>query len=382
MNGPPFATQPALSVLHSTGRARLRHWCCEFDEGLDDVKGTGSAIYAVPMPESPLPSPSAAMAPADSIPGPDASPVSASGFANGRVRVATDARPGDDGEVRLFWILADPEQGPGVPLLLVNGLGSPLVAYEAGFVTELLNRGFSVLRFDNRDVGRSGRIVEEPVCKAPPYTLADLAADAVAVLDAAGWASAHVLGQSMGGMIVQQMAINHPHRLRSLTSLMSTTGERGYGQPTDEAYPALIKPAPRDRAGWLDNRVETEKIWASPGSWDVDAARAKGELLYDYGIDVDGTGRQFRAIMASGSRDEALADVTVPTLVVHGDADTLIQPDGGRHTADVIPGARYLEIEGFGHDLPREFWPLLADIVAEFVEASPKESPRPPKELS
>lgn len=310
---------------------------------------------------------SASLGPSDLPPPPDEAPSSASGFA---ISALTHAGgPGDNDSVRLYWTLTDPTDGPGEPLLLVNGLGSPLVAYEPGLVSQLVDRGFSVLRYDNRDVGRSDRTKPPEDGKRPGYTVVDMAADGVAVLDAAGWETAHVFGMSMGGMIVQQMAIDHPGRLRTMTSLMSTTGERGYGAPSEDAYPALIKPAPRDREGWLDNRVHTEKIWASPASWDPKATRAKGERLFDYGIDVDGTGRQFRAIMASGSRDAALSEVNVPTLVIHGSADTLIDPSGGRHTADVIPDAAYVELDGFGHDLPPDFWPVLAEHVAQHVAA-------------
>ena len=300
---------------------------------------------------------------------PDSLPTNASGFAHNVVRRGTVTTVGDETVVQLYWTLTEAPSDEAEPLLLVNGLGSPLVAYDAGFVSELLDRGFSVLRFDNRDVGRSSRVADRHGPDGPAYLLADMAADAVAVLDAAGWATAHVLGMSMGGMIVQQMAIDHADRLRSMTSLMSTTGNPAVGRPTEEAYPALVKPGPREREAWLDNRVETERIWASPASFNAEATRAKGELLFDYGIDVDGTGRQFKAIVAGGSRDDALAEVDVPTLVIHGSADTLIQPDGGRHTADVIPGARFVEIDGFGHDLPADFWPILADTIAAFITA-------------
>ena len=267
---------------------------------------------------------------------------------------------------RIYWTKhsTDPD---GVPLLLISGLGSPLVAYEEGFVAELVQRGFSVVRFDNRDVGRSSRIVPGPEDPAAPYTIVDMAADAVAVLDAVGWDDANVLGQSMGGMIAQQVAIDHGNRVRNLISFMSATGERGFGRPTEAAYEGLIKPAPSDPEAWLNHRVETEQLWASPDTWDPAWTRAKGQLLLDHGVDVDGTSRQYRAIVASGSRDEALRAVTVPTLVIHGSADTLIQPDGGRHTADVMANARYLELDGLGHDLPPARWPELAKIVARFV---------------
>jgi pimeloyl-ACP methyl ester carboxylesterase len=153
----------------------------------------------------------------------------------------------------------------------------------------------------------------------------------------------------------------------SLLTLRSTTGERRYGRPTGEAHAALIKPAPSDPDEWLEYRLATERIWATPDSWDPDWVRAKGRALLDHGIDAAGTGRQFRAILGSGSRDAALSRLTTPTLVLHGSADTLIHPDGGRHTADVIPGARYLELEGMGHDLPPSRWTEMADAVFEFL---------------
>lgn len=250
----------------------------------------------------------------------------------------------------------------GEPLLLVNGLGSPSVAFELGFVEQLVARGLSVVRFDNRDVGRSSR------CPDPPYSLCDMAADAVAVLDAAGWDAAHVLGQSMGGMIAQQLAIDHPRRTRSLISFSSTTGNPAFGRPSPEALEALLTVQPPDRDGWLTHRIETERIWASPDLWDAAWVRAKGELMYDYGVDPKGTTRQFRALTGSGDRDEELAGLSVPTLVLHGTADALITPGGGEHTAEIIPGARFVAIDGLGHDLPPARWPELADLIAEFVE--------------
>jgi pimeloyl-ACP methyl ester carboxylesterase len=251
----------------------------------------------------------------------------------------------------------------GRPLLLVNGLGSPLVAYQPGFVAALGSRGFQVGRFDNRDVGRSTRFQGVGLA----YTIDDMAADALAVLDALGWDRAHVFGQSMGGMIVQQLAITAPGRVASMTSLMSGTGEPGFGRATPEAVEALVQPAPTDRAAWLEHRVRTERIWASPALWDETWARAKGEAMFDYGVDPKGAARQYRAIGAAPSRDPELARLDVPTLVIHGTADTLVDPDAGRHTAEVIPGARYVEVEGMGHDLPPGLWDRIAAEVAAFV---------------
>lgn len=256
--------------------------------------------------------------------------------------------------------------GNGVPLLLVNGLGSPSVSYEEGFLERLIAEGFDVVRFDNRDVGQSTRCPGSRPTESP-YRLADMANDVVTVMDAAGWVDAHLFGQSMGGMIVQQVAIDHPGRVRSMTSLMSSTGKRGFGAPTKEAMAALMTPGPTEREAWLDNRVVTERIWASPEHWDPDWVRAKGEAMWERGIDPVGVGRQYKAIQASGDRDEALAALEVATLVMHGSADTLITPDGGQHTAEVIPGARYVEIEGMGHDLAPPLWDRLATEVGGFV---------------
>ena len=262
-----------------------------------------------------------------------------------------------DPPVRLSW---ERFGATGVPLLMINGLGSPSVAFELGFLERLVDRGCSVVRFDNRDTGRSSR------CDRP-YTITDMAADAVAVLDAVGWDRAHVLGQSMGGIIAQQVAIDHPTRARSLISFMSATGNPAFGRPSPEALEALLTVQPSDREGWLAHRIETERIWASPTHWDPAWVRAKGELMYDEGVDPAGTARQFRAIASGGSRDDALARLTLPALVLHGTADTLITPDGGEHTADIIPGASYVTIDGLGHDLPPARWVEVAALIARFV---------------
>lgn len=269
--------------------------------------------------------------------------------------------------VRIHWTIDRPDDGPGRPLLLINGLGSPLVAFEPGFVDRLVARGLAVVRFDNRDVGRSDRVAVGPPGARTPYTVHDMAADAVAVLDAVGWERAHVLGQSMGGMIAQQLAIDHPERVRSLIPLMSSSGEPGYGRPTEEAQDALLQTAPQERQAWLEHRVESERVWASPDLATDEWLLAKGRALWDHGVDSRGSLRQFRAVRAAGSRDEALAGLSVPTLVLHGSADVLIAPDGGRHLAEVIPGARYHEIAGLGHDLPPGLWDAVVDEVVEFV---------------
>ncbi len=279
-------------------------------------------------------------------------------FRSGRALNDVGSRP-----VELGW---EQFNSDGAPLLLINGLGSPRVAYEVGFLELLAEAGFAVARFDNRDLGESTRCPGDQHATQQTYELADMARDAAAVLDDLGWADAHVLGQSMGGMIAQQLAIDSPDRMRSMTSLMSSTGAKGFGRPSKEVLAALLATAPDEREAWLDHRVKTEKLWASPAVWDPELTRAKGELLFDHGVDSDGTARQYRAV-ADNSRDEALATIDVKTLVLHGSADTLLDPSGGRHTADVIPGARYVEIEGMGHDLHPHFWQRLTDEVATFA---------------
>lgn len=264
----------------------------------------------------------------------------------------------------LHWEQHDPESGAAEDrrILLINGLGSPMVSYEQGFLDELTDRGYSVIRFDNRDVGQSPRHPEG-------YDLADMVEDTIEVLDAAGWSSAHVFGQSMGGMIAQQLTIDAPNRVSSLTSLMSGTGNPGFGRSTEEAKVALLTPAPADPEGWLANRLETEKLWCSPEHWDPAWVESKARAMLAHGVDPAGAARQYRAAAGGGNRDEALGLVTTPTLVLHGSADTLITPSGGQHTAEVIPGARYVEIEGMGHDLPPGLWGRLATEADTFISA-------------
>jgi len=263
-----------------------------------------------------------------------------------------------NGEIELPWIRHGVEGGE--PLLLVNGLSSPRVSYEDGFVAELNERGFDVVRFDNRDAGRASST-------SGGYLLSDQAADAVAVLDGVGWQTAHVFGMSMGGMIVQQLGIGFADRLRSITSLMSTTGNPKFGRPSKEAQEALLTPSPADREAWLAQRVVTEKIWASPAHWSVESSRAKGELLFDYGVQPKNVVHQYNAIVKSPPREDLLREVQVPTLVLHGTADTLINPDGGERTAEVMPNATYVALDGMGHDLPAHYWPIIAGHVSDLV---------------
>lgn len=263
-----------------------------------------------------------------------------------------------NGDIELPWIRTGMDNGE--PLLLVNGLGSPRVSYEDGLVAEFNDRGFDVVRFDNRDAGRA-------TSTNGGYLLADQANDAIAVIDTVGWKTAHVFGMSMGGMIVQQLGIDHADRLRSITSLMSSTGNPKFGSATKEAQAALLKPAPTEREAWLDQRVATEAIWASPAHWTEAGSRAKGELMFDYGVQPRRTVHQYNALVKSPRREDAMRHVQVPTLVMHGTADTLITPPGGVRTAEIMPNATFISLEGMGHDLPEFYWPIIAGHVADLA---------------
>lgn len=265
-----------------------------------------------------------------------------------------------NGDVELhFDSFGDPSDPA---LLLVNGLGSQCINYDEEWCRRFVAAGYRVIRFDNRDVGLS--------TKRPgvDYTLADMADDAVAVLDANGVERAHVLGLSMGGMIVQRLAIDHPERVLTMTSVMSRTGEPGYGESSPEAMAALTRPPATSREEYIEAHVAALAIYGSKPEWiDEGEARARAGAAYDRCFEPAGVARQMAAVMRDGSRDDALRRIDVPTLVLHGSRDTLIQPSGGRHTAEVIPGARYVEIEGMGHDYPRAVWDQWVATWSSFV---------------
>lgn len=263
-------------------------------------------------------------------------------------------------------------------LLLINGLGSQMIAWPDEFCSMFVDRAFHVVRFDNRDIGLStsfegGPSDAEPVIAALTagedpelaYTMNDMAADAAALLDHLGIDKAHVLGVSMGGMIAQLVAINHPEKTASLTSIMSNTGEREYGQPTEEALAALIQPAADNREDYITQNVASAKIWASPEFWDAEWRAEYLGSTWDRvgGAQAGGTTRQYLAIISHGSRADGLRSLDVPALVIHGDADTLVQVSGGQRTAELIPGATYLEIEGMGHDYPPQITPQIIEAV-------------------
>jgi pimeloyl-ACP methyl ester carboxylesterase len=265
----------------------------------------------------------------------------------------------------------------GRPLLLVQGLGAQLISVEDGLCQELASRGFLVIRYDNRDAGLSTWFDDaRPVNLAAiwggdhsslAYTLEDMADDAAAVLDAAGVRSAHVAGISLGGMIAQLLAARHPARVRSLASIMSTTGDRAVGQPTGEAASVLVSSMPSDREGFIEQTVANAKAVGAGTAFpfDEEAVRRGAARGYDRAYHPKGTGRQFAAILAAGDRTEALGRIRVPTLVVHGEQDQVIGVSGGQATAAAIPGASLLRIPGLGHELPPGFWPTLADALVE-----------------
>lgn len=276
--------------------------------------------------------------------------------------------------------LAYDERGPGdaPPLLLVAGLGAQLTSWHEGFCDDLAAHGFRVIRFDNRDCGRSSWLDDAPVpdigavlhgdTSSASYTLVELAADAAGLLDALGIEHAHVVGASMGGMIVQQLAIDHPHKVATLTSIMSTTGDRTVGGATPEATAALMTPLPLEREAALAKLVADSRIIGSPGfPFDEDAVRARHEAALDRGSNPAGTARQLAAIFASPDRSEALRSLQVPTLVVHGEHDPLVAVSGGQATADAVPDARLLTIGGMGHDLPQQVWDDISEAIADLA---------------
>lgn len=264
----------------------------------------------------------------------------------------------------------------GEPLLLVMGLGTQMTAWPPELTDALVDRGFFVIRFDNRDVGRSSKIEGDPVDFLPlftaatqgepvdvPYRLTDMAADAVGLLDVLGIDSAHVVGASMGGMIAQTIAIEHPARVRTLTSIMSTTGERDVGQPTAEAMGQLLTPPATTREEAIEQAVAARRVIGSPAHFDEDWVRRMAAESYDRCYDPAGTARQLLAIVASGDRAEGLRSLSVPTLVVHGDVDPLVTPSGGIRTAELVPGASLLMLEGMGHDLPLAHLPAIVEAI-------------------
>jgi pimeloyl-ACP methyl ester carboxylesterase len=259
--------------------------------------------------------------------------------------------------------------------LLIMGLGTQMVAWHVEFCEALAARGLHVVRFDNRDVGRSTHLSGRPPTisqlltrsrRAAGYTLADMAGDAAGLLRELELAPAHVIGASMGGMIAQTLAAQHRESVRSLVSIMSNTGARWSGQPALRIYPIFLRHAPQERDAFIDHM---ERLFLTIGSRglprDAQDIRELAAASYDRGHDPNGPGRQLAAIIASGDRTRELRGITAPTLVIHGSADPLVTPSGGRATARAIPGAELMTIKGMGHDMPRVIWPKLVDAIID-----------------
>ncbi len=275
----------------------------------------------------------------------------------------------------------------GEPLLLVMGLGTQMLGWDEGLCAVLAERGFRVIRFDNRDIGHSTMLdwAEVPAQldilrgrrESAAYLLGDMAADGFGLMDHLGLESAHVVGASMGGMIAQSMAIQRPSRVRSLVSMMSNTGNRWIGWPTLKAFRLLFASYPRTREAYVGRVMTTFRVIGSPGfprdeGW---IERVAGEM-WDRSHNPAGILRQTHAISASGDRTAALRRLRLPATVLHGARDPLVRPVAAKATARAIPGARLRLFDGMGHDLPRPLWPEFADEIAATAERAPERRPR------
>jgi len=262
------------------------------------------------------------------------------------------------------------------PLLLIMGLGAQMIVWDTEFCERIAGRGFYVIRFDNRDVGLSTHFDDAPEPNvlaamagdpsSAAYTLSDMATDAVGLLDALGIDRAHIVGASMGGMIAQTLAIEHPDKALSLCSIMSTTGDPMVGQPIPEALEVLAATAPQTVEEAADVSVLAAKVLGG-NRYPVDEERTRARAVEAWNRNHDEVGfaRQLVGVMASGDRTPRLRDVHVPTLVIHGVDDPLVTPSGGEATAKAIPGAVLLNVEGMGHDLPIPVWPQIIDAIVE-----------------
>ena len=266
------------------------------------------------------------------------------------------------------------------PLILIMGLGAQMIHWDDDFCEQLAARGFRVIRFDNRDIGKSTRMTGGKrlgaieliklrlfgIPVAAVYSLRDMATDVIGLMDGLKIRSAHIVGASMGGMIAQEMAITYPERVKTLTSIMSTTGDRKLPQATREATAMLMAPPPTTRDEFIIRFGQTWKL-LRVGSFPEDETRdrARAERTYARGLNPAGVNRQFRAILSSGSRKDRLKAVKAPTLVIHGDVDPLVRPEAGRATAAAIPGAKLVMIKGMGHALPIPLWPEIIGAIAD-----------------
>jgi len=271
------------------------------------------------------------------------------------------------------------------PLLLIMGLGAQMIHWDDEFCRQLAARGFRVIRFDNRDIGKSShlsggkrltalellklRFLKIPV--AASYRLIDMARDTIGLMDALGIRKAHLVGASMGGMIAQEVAITFPERVLSLTSIMSTTGNPRVPGPSREAAAVLMAPPPATKDEYFARYAQTWKVLRN-GSFPQDEAldRSRAERTYARGLNPAGVSRQLRAVLASGSRKERLRSGKAPTLVIHGTVDPLVHPEGGKATAASIPGAKLVMIDGMGHALPIPMWPQIIDAIDQHARGA------------
>lgn len=281
------------------------------------------------------------------------------------------------GEIRLCYETFGSGDAP--PLLLVMGLASQMLIWDDEFCEQLASRGFRVIRFDNRDVGRSTILREAPVPKrwqlavrdprCAAYSLEDLADDAAGLLDHLGIDAAHVVGASMGGMIAQAMAIRHPEKVRSLVSIMSSTGNRRVGRPHPRMALRMLRKVARDREGYIADHIETyRQIGSKTFTLDEAHLRDRAGRVFDRGIHPAGSARHLAAIVTAIDRTQQLREIRVPTTVIHGDADPLVGVSGGRATAAAIPDADLVIIPGMAHDHPRDLWPQIIDAITENAE--------------
>jgi pimeloyl-ACP methyl ester carboxylesterase len=293
-----------------------------------------------------------------------------------RVTVATTNPETIDVEYEAFGSDTDPV------LLLVMGFTAQLTAWDEGFCAALAAQGRYVIRFDNRDCGLSthldgvevnpqamlaARLAGEPVPPAP-YDLTDMGNDAIGLLDALDIEQAHLVGASMGGMLVQTMALDHPDRCLSMTSIMSSPGDPRAGKPTKEALAVLMTPPPSDRDAYVAAAVTNGAVTGSKRYYDPARAKDRAEVAFDRAFYPEGAPRQLAAIYASGDRTERLHGLEVPTLVLHGRDDTLITPSGGTLTAEAIPGANFLLLADMGHDIPAPLWRLIVPAIIDFQD--------------
>ncbi len=266
------------------------------------------------------------------------------------------------------------------PLVLIMGLGYQMIFWDEELCAQLAGRGYYVIRFDNRDVGLSTwlesagvpdilamkQLMAKRKAAQAPYSLHNMADDVTGLLDAMKIESAHIVGRSMGGMIGQMMAIHYPERVKTLTSIMSSTGDPSLPPPKQEVLSVLLEPEPIDRESFVEHTIKSWGI-LSGTVFPIDEARVREWAYESYkrGLNPDGAARHFAAILATGNRKEALKSIKIPTLVIHGDSDPLVPVECGIDTAEAIPGARLVIIKGMGHTLAQKVYPQIIDAITE-----------------